>query len=211
MANIYDSYIRCTTNPELTRILDPQKIIKKTPSEFRFIHFDELVYETRRYTMHDDIILFSQTFPNEVFMVRYSDVCAHYPVPRECYRYKDGKATFMGYEPVYKFSDHDYLFDTMGKETLLKLWFRVRDYLYRLDHTKESLMEGEYVYIDMLEDHYDYCVSSSVTIHVEVDNFKLSVDKTRTAELFLRGYIRGSENEEWEEILPESINRQPEE
>ena len=110
----------------------------------------------------------------------------------------------MGYEPVYKFSDHDYLYVTMGKETLLKLWFRVRDYLYRMDHTKESQMEGEYVYIDMLEDHYDYCVSSSATIHAEVDNFKLSVDKTRTAELFLRGYIRESENEEWIEILPDS-------
>ncbi len=51
MANIYDSYIRCTTNLELTKIIDSKKIIQKTLSEFRFMHFDELVYETRWYTM----------------------------------------------------------------------------------------------------------------------------------------------------------------
>lgn len=62
----------------------------------------------------------------------------------------------------------------MGQETLLKLWFRVREYLFRLKHTKESLVEGEEYYIDMLEDHYNNCVSSTVTVHSEIDNFKLS-------------------------------------
>lgn len=204
MANIYDSYIRCASNPELIGNIDPEKIIKKTPSQFRFMQFDELVFESRWYTMHNDIIVLSRQFPNDVFMARYRDVCVQYPVPRECYRYKDGEATFMGYEPVYKFSDYDHLYKTMDKKTLLKLWFRVRDYLYRLDHTKESLIEGEYDYVDMLEDHYDHCVSSTVTVHAEVDNFKLSVDKTGNAELFFRGYTRGSENKEWLEILPES-------
>jgi hypothetical protein len=41
-----------------------------------------------------------------------------------------------------------------------------------------------------------------VTINAEVDNFKLSVDKITNAELILKGYTRGSENEEWVEILP---------
>jgi hypothetical protein len=165
-------------------------------------NFDELVYETRWYTMHDDIITLSQKFPDDVFMVRYRDVCTHFPVPNEYYPYKNGKGIFMGYEPVYKFSDHDHLYDSMGKDTLLKLWFRVREYLFRLDHTKESLIEGEKYYVDMLEDHYDYCISSTVTINAEVDNFKLSVDKITNAELILKGYTRGSENEEWVEILP---------
>jgi len=88
-----------------------------------------------------------------------------------------------------------------GKETMLKLWFRVRDYLFRLDHTKESLIDGEKHYVDMLEDHYDHCVSSSVTVNAEVDYFKLTVDKTKCAELFFRGYTRESENEEWVEIM----------
>jgi len=204
MANIYDSYIRCTTNPEVTKIIDPEKIIQKTRSQFRFRRFDELVYETKWATMHNDFVQLSQTFPNDVFIARYYYIDAQADLPGECCRYKNGKGSFMGYEPVYKFSDHNHLMERIGEETMLKLWFRVRDYLFRLDHTKESLIEGEYDYVDMLEDHYDYCVSSSVIINAEVDNFKLSVDKTRTAELFLRGYARVSDNEEWVEILPDS-------
>ncbi len=202
MANIYDSYIRCTTNPDMLRLIDPEKIIQKTPSEFRFMHFDELVYETKWCTMHYDIISLSRQFPNDIFMVRYNDICVQYPVPRECFRYKDGKGKFIGYEHVYKCSDHDYLYDAMGKDTLLKLWFRVREYLFRLDHTKESIIEGEEYYVDMLEDHYDYCISSTVSINAEVDNFKLSVDKITNAELIFKGYTRESKNEEWVEILP---------
>jgi hypothetical protein len=209
MANIYDSYIRCVTNPDLTKIIDPEKIIKKTPSQFRFMHFDELVFETRWYTMHEDLILLSQQFPNDVFIARYSDPEAFIPVPRECFRYCNGENQFMGFESAYKFSDHEYLFGAMGEETLLKLWFRVRDYLFRLDHTKESLVVGEKYYVDMLEDRYDHCIRSTVTVHAEMDNFKLSVDKITNAELFFRGYTRGSENEEWVEILPESQRQEP--
>jgi len=203
MANIYDSYIRCTTNTELTKIIDPEKIIKNTPSKFRFLHFDELVYETKWHTMHEDIITLSNQFPNDVFMARYNDICVHYPEPRECFRYHNGEYKFLGFEPVYKFSNHEHLYDAMGEETLLKLWFRVRDYLFRLDHTKESLVDGEKYYIDILEDHYDNRISSTVTVYAEVNNFKLSVDKITNAELIFRGYTRGIENEEWVEILPD--------
>ena len=96
------------------------------------------------------------------------------------------------------------IYDVLGRDTFLKLWFRVREYLFRLDHTKESLVEGKNDEVDMLEDHYDNCVSSSVTIHAELNNFKLSVDKITNAELIFRGYTRGNENEGWVEILPES-------
>jgi len=204
MANLYDSYIRCLTNQKLTTIIDPEKIIKTTPSQFRFRRFDELVYETRWFTMHEDIMTLSQQFPNDIFMVRYVDDCVQFPGPIECFRYENGESKFMGYVPNYKFSDHNHLIDALGKDTLLKMWFRVRNYLFRLDHTKESLIEGEEYYVDMLEDHYDYCVSSTVKVHAEVENYKLSVDKIKNAELIFRGYKRENENVEWVEIMPKS-------
>lgn len=202
MANIYDSYVRCLTNPKLTTKIDPKEIIKKTPSQFRFKRFDELVYETKWCTMHNDIITLSEQYPNDVFMVRFVDVCVQLPEPVECVQYKNGESKFMGYEPNYKFSGHEHLFKVMGQETLLKLWFRIHEYLFRLDHTKESLIDGEEYYVDMLEDHYDNCVSSTVTVHAEVEYFKLSVDKIKHAELIFRGFTRISEKEEWVEILP---------
>ncbi len=67
MANIYDNHLRCISNPELIKLIDPEKIIQKTTSKFRFKRLDELVYETKRGTMHKDIILLSKKFPNEVF------------------------------------------------------------------------------------------------------------------------------------------------
>jgi hypothetical protein len=207
MANIYDSYIRCTTNPELTTIIDPEKIIEKTPSQFRFRRLDELVYETRWRTMHKDIIILSERFPNDVFMARYFFIDAFQNSPAECYQYRNGHAKFMGYEPLYKFSDHSHLMDYMGRDTMLKLWFRVKQYLFRLDQTKESLIHGELHYVDMLEDHYDYCIRSTVTVHAEVEKFKLTVDKIKNAELIFRGYTRANESEEWFEILPETIDQ----
>ena len=59
----------------------------------------------------------------------------------------------------------------------------------------------------MHDDHYDYRVSSTVTVHAEVGNFKLSVDKIENAELLLRVYYRLKENMEWVEILPESASK----
>jgi len=204
MANLIDSYIRCTSNPEFLLLLDPDKIVEnKARSRFLRRNFDELVYEGRGITMHNAMIILSKKFPNEVFLARYYFIDAFVEVPAECYQYQNGKEKYLGNEPVYKFSKNDHIFNVMGKETLLKLWFRVREYLFRLDHTRESLVDGEKFYIDMLEDHFDNCVSSTVTVHAEVDNFRLSVDKITNAELILRGYTRGSENEEWVEIFPE--------
>lgn len=206
MANIYDSYLRCISNPELIKLIDPEKIIQKTRSQFRFKRLDELVYETRWGTMHEDIILLSKKLPNDVFMVRYYDICVQEHVPAECYRYQDGRSIFLGYEPVYKFCGYTLHKEEMGEEIMLKLWFRVRDYLFRLDHTKESLIDGKHYYVDMLEDHYDNCISSSVTVHAELDNYKLTVDKTKGAELHFREFKRDSKSSEWIEILPEAKN-----
>jgi hypothetical protein len=211
MANLIDSYIRCTSNPELLMLLDPEKITEnKVRSRFLRRNFDELVYEGRGITMHDALIILSKQFPKEVFLARYYFIDAFMKVPAECYQYQDGKVKYLGYEPVYKFSKHDHLLKAIGEEKMKILWFRIREYLFRLDHTKESLVDGENLYTDMLEDHFDNCVSSTVTIHAQMSNFRLSVDKITNAELILRGYTRGGENEEWVEILPESKEQEPE-
>lgn len=148
MANYYDTRIECLTNSELLKFIDPKKIIKSTCSKFDFSISDELIFESRNCTMHEDILLLSNKFPREIFLVRYCD------------------------SPEY-------------------------------DQTKESILDGE-LNCDILENHYDECVASSVTIHAEFENYKLSVDKTRNSELVLHGYHRNSKAEDWKEILIES-------
>lgn len=205
MANYFDTRLECLTNNELLKFIDSKKIIKNTWSKLRFSICDELIFESRNCTMHEDILLLSEKFPKEVFLVRYYDPADYEEALTECYRYEDGKHEFIGYEPNYTFNDHDHIIKVFGEEVTHKLWKRIRRYLFRLDQTNESLLDGE-LHCDILEHHFDECVTSSVTIHAELENFKLSVDKTRNSELIFHGYQRDSETEDWKEILPESTN-----
>lgn len=205
MANYFDTRLECLTNSELLKFLDPKKIVKSTWTKLRFSICDELVFESRNCTMHEDILLLSEKFPKEVFLARYYDPADYEEALTECYRYEDGKHEFIGYEPNYTFNDHDHIIKVFGEEVSHKLWKRIRRYLFRLDQTNESLLDGE-LHCDILEHHYDECVTSNVTIHAELENFKLSVDKTRNSELIFHGYQRNSESEDWKEILIESIN-----
>jgi hypothetical protein len=205
MANYFDTRLECLTNNELLKFIDSKKIIKNTWSKLRFSICDELIFESRNCTMHEDILLLSEKFPKEVFLARYYDPADYEEALTECYRYEDGKHEFIGYEPNYTFNDHDHIIKVFGEEVAHKLWKRIRRYLFRLDQTNESLLDGE-LHCDILEHHYDECVTSSVTIHAEYENFKLSVDKHRNSELIFHGYQRDSESEDWKEILNESLN-----
>ena len=76
MANLIDSYIRCTSNPELFMLMDPEKIIEnKARSRFLRRNFDEIVYEGRGITMHDAMIILSKQLSNEVFLARFYSIC----------------------------------------------------------------------------------------------------------------------------------------
>ena len=203
MANYYRARLECLTNNELLKFIDPKKIIKTTNSQLLYSIFDELVFESCNDAMHEDILMLSEKFPTDVFLVRYYDCPEYEESITECYRYEDGKHEFVGFQPDYIFSDRDHIIKVFGEEVTHKLWKRIRRYLMRLDQTKESLLDGE-LHCDILEHHYDECVTSSVTIHAEFENYKLSVDKIRNSELILHGYQRNSKSEDWKEILIES-------
>jgi hypothetical protein len=203
MANYYVTRLECLTNYELLKFIDPKKIIKTTNSKLSYSILDELVFESCNDALHDDILRLSEKFPSEIFLARYYDCPDYEESITECYRYEDGEHEFIGYEPKYTFNDHDHIIKVLGEEVTHKLWKRIRRYLLRLDQTKESLLDGE-LHCDILEHHFDDCVTSNVTIHAEHENFKLSVDKIRNSELIFHGYQRDSETEDWKEILPES-------
>lgn len=199
MANIYDTRLECITNYELLKCINPEKIITKTPSRLQFSIGDELVFETRSTTMHEDILLLSIKFPNEVFLARYYTIDPYDSYPALCIRYINGKDEFLGYEPDYDWGNYEYILDEFGQDVFHRLWRRIRKYFFRLDQTKENVIIGK-VECDILEHHYDECISSYVTVHAEYKNFKISVDKYRRSKLHFHGYRRSSESAEWEEI-----------
>lgn len=207
MANLFNTRLECPTNKELLRIIDPNKIINKTRSEFRFSLVDELVFETRSCTMHEDIVDLSDKFPREIFMVRYYDLCSRLDSdsPGLYVRYEKGKSTFLGYEPQYEWINHEQIIKDFGEEVFYRLHRRIRQYLLRLDYTKKSILTEE-LECDILEHHFDNCVTSYATIYAEYENFKVSVDKTRNSELTFRGFRRNSPSEEWVELPVDSKN-----
>lgn len=210
MANIYDTRLECFTNYELLKCIDPEKIITKTNSRLQFSIGDELVFETRSTTMHEDILLLSVKFPNEVFLARYYYIDPDSSSPALCVRYNNGKHEFLGYEPDYDWGNYKYILDEFGQDVFHRLWRRIRKYFFRLDQTNENVVTGK-VECDILEHHYDECVSSYVTVHAEYKNYKMSVDKYRRSKLCFRGYRRSSESSDWEEItMPKSCNNKHE-
>ena len=208
MANIYDTRLECITNYELLKCIDPEKIITKTPSRLQFSIGDELVFESRSTTMHDDILLLSIKFPNEVFLARYYYIDPDSDSPALCVRYINGKDEFLGYEPDYNWGNYKYILNEFGQDVFHRLWRRVRKYFFRLDETNENVITGK-VECDILEHHFDECVSSYVTVHAEYQNFKMSVDKNRRSKLHFRGFRRNSESGDWEEIsIPKSSEKE---
>lgn len=208
MANYYDTLLECVTNDELLNLTDPNKIIDETWSEFRFSRHNELFFESRNETLHEDIISLSEKFPNEVFTAIYYDIEDRDETPAHYYRYRDGKTEFLGFIHNYTWKDHEPISKAFGKDVFHKLWKRIRQYLLRLDQTKESILDGE-LRIDILENHYDQCVSSFVTVYAEHENFRMSVEKTKNSELHFRGYHRNSEFEAWEEIIENANENLP--
>jgi len=200
MANLYDTILECETNDTLLNLLDPKKIIANTWSEFSYSEHNELVFESRNETMHEDIILLSEKFPMEVFTAVYYDHEIYEETKFHYHRYEDGEVEFLGYIPRYNWKNHRPIIEAMGREVFDKLWKRIRKYLFRLDQTRESILDGE-LRIDILENHYDQCVTSYVTIFAEHENFRLSVEKTKKSNLYFRGYQRDSEFEDWIEIF----------
>ena len=188
MANIFDTRLECLSNKELLRIIDPNKIINKTCSQFRFSLVDELVFESRSCTMHEDIVDLSLIFPNYVFMARYYDLCADIDADPigAFFRYENGNCIFLGYEPFYEWKNHNAILNDFGLEAYYRLRKRIRRYLFRLDHTKESILTEE-LECDILEHHFDDCVRSHATIYAEYENYKLAVDKLSDSKLNMRG------------------------
>jgi hypothetical protein len=208
MANLIDTRLECITNYELLKCIDPQKIIIKTNSRFQFSIGDELVFESRWMTMHEDILQLSIKFPNEVFLARYYFIYAECSEPALCVRYINGKHEFLGYEMDYDWGNYQDVLKEFGQDVFHRLWRRVRKYFFRLDETNENVVTGK-VECDILEHHFDECVSSYVTVHAEYLNYKMSVDKNRRSKLHFRGYRRSSESGDWEEInIPKSSEKE---
>ena len=201
MANIYTTRLECISNDQLLRHLNPAKIIVKTSSQFLSLFVSELVYETKRETLHRDIILLSDKFPREIFQARFYDLEGRGDenCPVLCYKYENGHDQFLGYEPNYIAKNYEPIIEAFGEDVYYRLWKRIRKYLSRLDLTKVSLLDGE-SRCDPLEHHFDDCVDSAITIQVEFENYKMTVEKLKNYELIFHGYNRNSSTDEWIEI-----------
>ncbi len=209
MANIYNTRLECISNDQLLKHLNPAKIIVNTSSEFLSLYASELIFDTSRETLHRDIILLSERFPREIFHARFYDLDGqiYNNSPGLCYKYENGHEQFLGYEPYYIGKNYKPIIEAFGEDVYYRLWKRIRKYLSRLDLTKVSLLDDE-SRCDPLEHHFDDCVDSSITIHAEFENYKMTVDKLSNYTLIFKGYKRISSSDNWEGITVPIIEQE---
>jgi hypothetical protein len=202
MANIYQTRIECISNEQLLKYFDPDKIIQTTSSEFLYRFGNELVFETRSETVHQDILSLSEKFPHEIFHVRFYDMVglADGNPPGLIFKYKNGIEHFLGYEPKYIHNIPEELIIEFGEDVFFRLWKRIRRYLIRLDIYKQYFLDDE-LKCDPIEHHFDDSVSSTISIHAEYDNYKIIVDKVSNNTLICKGYKRNTSSDNWEEII----------
>ena len=200
MANIFDTILECETNGTLLNLMDPEKLIVETNSAFGYSEHNQLVFESRNETMHEDIILLSEKIPEEVFTAIYYDHELYEETQFHYYRYENGGDEFLGYMPKYSWENYVQTIKASGKEEFDKLWRRIRKYLFWNDKTRGNILDGV-LGVHIPENHYDQCVNVNVTVFAELENFRLSVEKTKKSNLYFRGYQRDSELEDWKEIF----------
>ena len=71
MENLYYTILDCETSDTLLNLMDPEKLIVETKSQFSYSKQNELIFESQNDTMHKDIILLSEKIPEEVFTAIY--------------------------------------------------------------------------------------------------------------------------------------------
>ncbi len=200
MENLYYTILDCETSDTLLNLMDPEKLIVETKSQFSYSKQNELIFESQNDTMHKDIILLSEKIPEEVFTAIYYKTEVNNETQFNLGRYENGSDEFLGYMPKYAWENYVEIIKASGEEEFYNLWKRIRKYLFWNDETRGNILDGV-LGGPIPHNHYDQCVSVYVSVSAEHENFKITVDKTKNSNLSFRGYQRDSEFKDWKEIF----------
>ena len=190
MSYTYDTRLVCKSNSKLLQKIDPRDIIKISNSEFISCKNGVYYFSTHSGTMHESIVELSKTYPNEVFIVRYRKDDIFYGSEIQTFKYIDGYSTCTKVEPNYGYCI-SHIEKIIGKKTVRRFMKVALKQIKKIDAindiptAKNNRMERKHK------------ISSSITINVEDEEFKIEATKIGSSFIEVNGFIKEAPTPRW--------------
>lgn len=195
MANLFTTTLVCKSNSKLLQKIDPNEIITEPNSEFLSCENGAYIFNTHDRTMHESIVALSERYPTEVFIAQFWNV-EFYDSEIQTYKYIDGSSKCTKIEPNYGYCV-SHIKKIMGKKTLRRFMKVAVKQIKRIDTindiptTKKNRMERKHK------------ISSSITINVEDEDYKIEATKIGSSFIEVNGFIKEAPTPRWQLIEKE--------
>ena len=195
MSYIYDTRLVCKSNSKLLQRIDPSEIIKDLSSEFISCKDGAYHFITRNRTMHGSIVELSNKYPEEIFIAQFWNV-ESYDSEIQTYKYIDGFSKCTKAEPNYMYCV-SHIEKIIGKKTLRRFMKVVLKQIKRIDAINDTPMTQKNG--KKSKDK----ISSSITINVEDQDFKIEATKLGLSFIEVNGFIKEAASPRWQLIEKE--------
>jgi len=195
MANLYNTKLVCTSNSKLLQKIDPDEIIKEPNSEFLYFENGAYYFTTRDGTMHESIVALSKKYLAEIFIAQFWNV-EFYDSEIQTFKYIDGYSKCTKVEPNYGYCI-SHIEKIIGKKTVRRFMKVALKQIRRIDAindiptAKNNRMERKHK------------ISSSITINVEDEEFKIEATKIGSSFIEVNGFIKEAPTPRWQLIEKE--------
>jgi len=194
MSYIYNTRLVCKSNSKLLQKIDPDEIIKGINSEFLSCKKGAYHFITSNGTMHESIVALSKKYPTEAFIAQFCCVETYDYIQTN--KYIDGFSKCIKVEPNYGYCVA-HIEKTIGKQTLRRFMKVALKQIKKIDSindiptTKNNGMGRKHK------------ISSSITINVENDDFKIEATKIGSSFIAVNGFIKEAPAPRWQLIEKE--------
>jgi len=198
MANLYNTRLFCTSNSKQLQKIDPGEIIKEPNSEFLFGENGAYIFTTRDGTMHESIVALSKKYPTEIFIAQIWNV-EFYDSEIQTYKYFAGSSKCTKVEPNYGYCI-SHIGKIIDKRTLRRFMKVAMKQIKRIDAindiptAKKNRMERKHK------------ISSTITINVEDQDFKIEATKIGSSFIEVNGFIKEAASPSWQ-LIEKQKNR----
>jgi len=195
MSYIYNTRLICKSNSKLLQKIDPDKIIKDLSSEFLSCENGAYHFTTRNGTMHGSIVTLSEEYPAEIFIAQLWDI-ESYDSEIRTYKYIDGFLKCTKVVPNYWYCI-SHIEEIMGKKNVKRFMKVVLKHIKKID----AINDNPTVEKNGIERKHK--ISSTITINVEDEKYKIEATKMAYAFIEVNGFIKEASTPGWQLIEKE--------
>jgi len=195
MSYIYNTRLICKSNRKLLQKIDPNKIIKDLSSEFLSSENGAYHFTTRNGTMHGSIVALSEKYPAEIFIAQLWNI-ESYDSEIQTYKYIDGFSKCTKVVPNYWYCV-SHIEKIMGKKTVRIFMKVVLKQIKKID----AIIDNPTAKKSGIERKHK--ISSTITINVEDEKYKIEATKMTYAFIEVNGFIKEAPTPKWQLIEKE--------